>query len=173
MQNEFIQDYLIRDKLNREIAKLHIAKKYRPTVVIILRNTAGQFLLVKSANSHQTWGFIQGGVNPDEGVISALLRELKEEVGIYGKEIGLIWYCGSNLINIVEWEQRDGFVNGKKYFYFITICDSSVTLRLQSDEVADFAWVNPKDIPSLLGSKNEEKRQLILSALDFEPAKSA
>ncbi len=63
---------------------------YRPTVVMIVQNEQGKFLLVCSSHGQGKWGFPQGGVNCNEEISSAITRELFEEVGIKEDEFTVI-----------------------------------------------------------------------------------
>lgn len=56
---------------------------YRPNVGIVLANPAGMVWLGRRADAPgpSNWQFPQGGVDPGEDLLSAALRELREETG--------------------------------------------------------------------------------------------
>ena len=56
-------------------------ERYRKTVAgVIYQNN--EFLLVKKLHWGNCWGFVQGGGNDGESLEAALLRELREELGV-------------------------------------------------------------------------------------------
>jgi putative (di)nucleoside polyphosphate hydrolase len=71
-------------------------KGYRLNVGIIVANSDGKLLYCKRKNS-TNWQFPQGGIDKNEDIFDAALRELYEEVGIEENKIKLIkesdnWY---------------------------------------------------------------------------------
>lgn len=56
-------------------------KAYRPCVVAVIRNELGQVLAGERADSQNAWQLPQGGIDPGETAETALLRELREEIG--------------------------------------------------------------------------------------------
>ena len=71
-------------------------KGYRLNVGIIVANSDGKLLYCKRKNS-KNWQFPQGGIDKNEDIFIAALRELYEEVGIEENKVKLIkesdhWY---------------------------------------------------------------------------------
>lgn len=62
---------------------------YRPNVGVVLFNAAGQVWLGRRANTPEPWNwqFPQGGVDEDEDLEAAALRELQEETGVRSVEL--------------------------------------------------------------------------------------
>lgn len=56
---------------------------YRVSIKGLIRNTAGQVLVVKEAG-RTWWDLPGGGMDHDESIKSALAREMHEEVGLTG-----------------------------------------------------------------------------------------
>lgn len=54
---------------------------YRPCVGIVLFNADGHVFVGERIDTPGAWQMPQGGVNPDEDLKLAALRELKEEIG--------------------------------------------------------------------------------------------
>jgi len=54
---------------------------YRPCVGICLFNNAGQVFVGERLDNLGAWQMPQGGIDPDEDILTAAMRELKEEIG--------------------------------------------------------------------------------------------
>lgn len=64
-------------------------KKLRPAVRALVLDQHRRFLMVKLVFPHGTWWVLPGGgIEPGEDLHVALHRELREEVGLIGAEIG-------------------------------------------------------------------------------------
>ena len=62
---------------------------YRPNVGIILCNGGGQVLWARRSR-HDGWQFPQGGVERGESALTAVYRELYEEVGLLPEHVEVI-----------------------------------------------------------------------------------
>lgn len=62
---------------------------YRLNVGIIIANEAGQVFWGRRVGQH-AWQFPQGGVLPNETAIDAMLREMKEEVGLDEADVEVV-----------------------------------------------------------------------------------
>ncbi len=62
---------------------------YRPNVGIVLANSGGQLLWAKRVGQ-DAWQFPQGGINADESPQQAMLRELREEVGLLSHQVEVV-----------------------------------------------------------------------------------
>lgn len=154
------------ERLNNQVEKLHQEKSYRPIAVMLVENQRRQILLVQSAKNPDWWGLPQGGVNLGESLVYAAVRELQEETGIDIDAIEYILDCGVNQIDIPEWEHRDGFQKGKRYYYFhFGGCDPAVAIKLRSEELSAYKWLHPAQAIEQLSTVNEEKRNAIIEAM--------
>lgn len=152
--------------INQRIKETHELKKYRPIVVLILKNGNGHYLVVQSAKNKDWWGFPQGGVNQGEDVIVAIFRELFEETRIERQHIKSIQYLGTNKIDIQNWENRDGFETGKVYHYFfLSGCEHYVPVIVQRKELSNYLWLTADEVQNQLSTVNTEKKDLLLRAL--------
>jgi putative (di)nucleoside polyphosphate hydrolase len=59
---------------------------FRPNVAALLVNPEGNLLICERWNMPGAWQFPQGGVDPGESPEQALLREVREEVGLAPKD---------------------------------------------------------------------------------------
>ena len=70
------------------IEDLHKKKEYRPVAVAVLyikkEDDHNLFLITKTPNENAAtpWSFPQGGIDPDENLDKAIVRELDEEIGV-------------------------------------------------------------------------------------------
>ncbi len=64
----------------------NIKDGYRPNVGIILSNDSGRVLWARRTK-RDGWQFPQGGIEPQETVLQAAFRELREEIGVSAKQV--------------------------------------------------------------------------------------
>lgn len=62
---------------------------YRPNIGMILMNRFGKVLWARRA-SRDGWQFPQGGIKRNESLDGALFRELYEEIGLAGHQVGML-----------------------------------------------------------------------------------
>jgi len=74
--------------------------RYRPNVAALILNPGGSLLICERSNMPGAWQFPQGGVDNGESIEQALIREVREEVGL-----------GKNDYEILE--SREGY----RYLY--------------------------------------------------------
>lgn len=165
MRLEVLIEPSVLEGVNKDIADRFQKMDYRPTVVVILQRPDGRVLFVQSAKNAVWWDLIQGGVNKDEEVITALQRELFEETGIGSDALESIKYCGVHQIAIESWERKDGFLKGKRYYNFLVKCKVEVEINLQESELAGFDWVLQSEVYKKISSLNGQKQNTILTAL--------
>ncbi|WP_130802315.1 NUDIX hydrolase [Acinetobacter ihumii] len=55
---------------------------YRVGAHAVITNSENKVLLLKASYANQSWGLPGGGVDPDETILQALLRECQEELGV-------------------------------------------------------------------------------------------
>lgn len=65
-------------------------KKYRPCVGVALFNADGLVFIGERIDNPGSWQMPQGGIDENEDILSAALRELEEETGIKPDKIELI-----------------------------------------------------------------------------------
>lgn len=151
-------------KLEADKVCHHRLKLWRPGTVAITENSAGRILLIRSTKS-RNWGFPQGGVERDEGLIRGLVRELHEETGIAASEVRS--FCLLDKHDISNWS-RDGFTKGKRYYYFHVRCEGVPKVTLQFSEVCDYQWLTPQraeEFISAIGDEHRRKKSSMLIAL--------
>lgn len=155
---------------HHEVERAYRDREYRPTVVAIIRDEAGRFLLVQSKHDPNEWMLVQGGIEPGELPVVALGREIGEEI-----QVGPDFYAPKGYVGCADLEaepgraDKRGFTKGKRYFIFEVAYRGSGELDLQESELAGYAWVGPRlDDPqllSLLAKVRPGKRELLIGAI--------
>lgn len=151
------------DLLNAFTDNLKVDKEFRPTVNldIILD---GMRLLYRHADSEYL-SMYGGGIDNDD-ILTAILREIHEELGLTADKIESIKFIGKNSIeNRPGKAPRDGFSKGKYYFVFEVKLKDTVKLEdLTSEEnVAEIVQLD-RSIESL-SRLSAEKANLVLDML--------
>lgn len=109
-------------------------------VKVIIKSTAGNFLLVKPTYK-KTWQLPGGGVEPFEEPREAAIRELGEEMGlaVKSKELQIVGTAfrkeHDNLILIYEYSKN---------------LDETTSFNLQQDEVEGCKFARPESVLSQL-----------------------
>ena len=155
---------LILSALQREINENHRLKKRRPTAAAVIENVEGNILVVQSTRNLR-WGFPKGGIEPGEGVIAGLLRELWEETGVIATMVRRL--CHTASFDVGSY-QRDGFTEGQLFCYFHCRCRGVPPVTLKWDEVCDYLWLSPVDAMAFFGKKGvarPHKRDAMIYAL--------
>ena len=93
------------------------------------------------------WCFPGGGVEPGESMPDALVREVREEIGIDVEAVEPLW----------EWTRPDGLL--VLSWWRARLLDSSAILNPNPAEVAETRWATPDEVRRL--------HPLLPSNLDF------
>ena len=166
MFNKRLSDSEIGD-IAVSISKALEERKYRPAVLAIIRNSRGHILFVQSAKNLSEWYLPQGGIEQNETFVSALHRELFEELGIVSAAVEIEHYKGSHDLDAeIERKDRRMFSRGKRYFAFTLRYNGPDDLRFNSDEIASFCWAAPECAARVLETSRPEKKYLLLKFLD-------
>lgn len=118
-------------------------------VVGIIRNSEGEVLLCKMPLNRGVypgqWALPGGGIEEGEKMEEALVREIKEEVGLEVSRIEAFWFQD----DVVEKLKPDG---SKEKLYMIHLLFDCVVIEgvdLQlaiNDEFEEYAWVEPENV---------------------------
>jgi putative (di)nucleoside polyphosphate hydrolase len=147
--------------------------RYRPNVAAVIINGNGSLLICERYNIPGAWQFPQGGVDEGESLERALIREVREEVGLGEKDYEIL-------------ERRDGYrylyppavrvkkirkhgSHGQEQTYFLCkLKPSAPTINVMQNpqEFGAYRWIHPNEfdldwIPSF-------KREVYLAVMkDF------
>ena len=143
--NEYYKVYDKNGKYIRDI-KIEDEKKleneYLYGVTCFVINENNQVLMEERANTELTPGkidLVSGHVNGKETGIEAILRELREEVGIYNVEYNEIGKL-NELSKPLGFESKGKIRNFLIDFYCVFI-DSKQVTKIQKEEVNSYEWV--------------------------------
>lgn len=139
----------MEDTSKYEIIK---GKKFRRKVRAIIVDQKKKFLLVqpKSYPSH-SWSFVGGGVEVGESEEVAIIREIREEVGIE-KVISLApskereKYIFSEKIKAARKADYDGQITS---IFFIQI-QEAFEVKVQVEEIKDYQWASLDEVRKLV-----------------------
>ncbi|MGX4586022.1 NUDIX hydrolase [Paenibacillus chitinolyticus] len=115
-----------------------------PSVAGIVRNESGDILLQNKGNSEK-WSLPAGAIELGETPAEAVVREVREETGLYVFPSKLIGVFGGE-------EYRYQYPNGHKVEYTIMMFDcvaQSGTLNPLDSETAELRYFSPEQMPEL------------------------
>lgn len=124
-------------------------KPFRPCVVAVIQNEKGQVLAGERTDQAGSWQLPQGGIDPGESPLTAVLREMHEEIG-------------SNALDVVqnhgEWIRYyfpPEFATGRmakwagqeqQWFLLKFKPGESAHLELSEGEFSALKWLSPKEL---------------------------
>ncbi len=122
-------------------------KKYRKNVGAVVLNNDGKVLV---GWKHNAWQLPQGGVDPDENLEEALIRELCEEIGtdkftILKKSEYFHYYDWPENVRVTK---RKKMYSGQRQKYFLIRFDGNET-DLDPDKHGEFSklkWLMPSEV---------------------------
>ncbi|MEY8880530.1 NUDIX domain-containing protein [Donghicola sp. XS_ASV15] len=114
---------------------------------LIVNRKIGKILVLKRSSTHsdfnqEKWELLFGRKNEHEGIVEALHREAKEEVGIEDLVVGSVlrvwhFYRGPN-------------VASNEIIGITFICETEVDHPILSSEHSEFRWVDPDEALELI-----------------------
>ena len=133
---------------------------YRPCVGVMLVNAEGRVFVGRRIDNREGdwWQMPQGGVDEDEDLREAALRELAEETGIEADSVSII----GRMDDPIRYDLPDelmgklwgGRFRGQEQVWFCARYngdDSGIDLEAHDPpEFCDWKWVDPEDLPDLI-----------------------
>lgn len=134
-----------------------IRQGYKPTVSAIVLNDENKVLMTHNkSHGADFWKLPQGGVEENETLESAILREMGEEVNSNAFEI--LKKC--EIEYKYDWPQdvqeRKGFL-GPRLTFFILRCTDEGSLKPNKEELDGLKWIKLDNMPSFSISLPEFK----------------
>ncbi|MGW0806739.1 NUDIX domain-containing protein [Nonomuraea sp. NPDC002799] len=127
----------LREKVGSELLML-------PSASGFVFDDAGRLLVARHGDVG-LWGAPGGGIDPDERPEDAVVRELREELGIGIEVRGLIGVYGGP-------EFRTLYPNGHQVGYVIAVYGATLVSGVpepDGDEITDCRWVTEQELPGL------------------------
>lgn len=125
--------------------------KYRPNVALLLMNKDDELLICERIEDKGAWQFPQGGVDEGEGLISALRREVREEIGLEPDDYELLdsrgGYRYEYAPKVKERKKKKTGCIGQEQTYFLcrlTAKKKKVNVNQSPAEFQDIDWIKPK-----------------------------
>lgn len=146
---------------------------YRPCVGAMLINAEGHVFVGRRIDqSAEAWQMPQGGIDPGETPESAVLRELKEEIGTAKAEIiavfpeWITYELPAHLVGRV-WKGRYRGQSQKWFALRFLGDDSEIDLHTHHPEFDAWRWVDVQDLVRFVVPFKREVYQQVISA--FRP----
>ena len=141
---------------------------YRHNVLGVILNNKNQVLILERYNNPGHWQFPQGGVEKGEDEEKALLREMKEEVGI--EEMEIIKKLETN--HKYDWPEHVRAHYEYKYagqeqsIYLLRFKGGEINLQeAEHDEFKDYKWVEAGELVENLHPVRRGVGQLVVEEI--------
>ena len=122
---------------------------YRSNVAAILRDPAtGRIFIGERVDHPGSWQFPQGGVDSGEDLITALYREVEEEIGVRRGLYDLVACRSGYRYKFPKGKLKKGKYCGQNQTYFLCDfkgCDEDINLLTHEQEFSRFRWIEPPE----------------------------
>ena len=127
-------------------------ERYRPNVAALILDKNDNLLICERIETKGAWQFPQGGVDPGEDFITALHREVWEEIGLNPEDYDMIDQRGiyryKYPAGVREKKKKKYNCVGQEQTYFLCklkVPRSKVDVHQTPPEFQDLDWIDPKD----------------------------
>ncbi len=118
---------------------------YRPAVAAILQDRSGRILICERADRPGAWQFPQGGIEPGETPVNALVREVAEEISLPRNAFSISSVRGPYRYRFPAGLKKKGF-RGQAHHYFLLRLRGSkrlVNVAAANAEFRQARWIQP------------------------------
>lgn len=134
--------------------------KYRPCVGTMLVNAEGRVFVGKRIDNREGdwWQMPQGGVDDDEDLDAAMLRELGEETGIASHHLDIVGTLEEELYYDLPAELQGKLWGGRylgqrQVWYLVRFTGADTDIDLEAHrhpEFCEWKWIEPARLPELI-----------------------
>jgi putative (di)nucleoside polyphosphate hydrolase len=121
--------------------------RYRPAVAAILQDRSGRILICERADTSGSWQFPQGGIEAGETPVTALEREVLEEISLPRSAYSIRSVRGPYRYRFPAGLTKKGF-RGQAHHYFLLRLRGSKSLLNVAGPHAEFRstrWIRPEE----------------------------
>ncbi len=148
---------------------------YRPNVAALLVNGRGKVLVCERSNVRGAWQFPQGGIDEGEDVLTALKREIAEEVGLLPEHYDVLdqrsGYRYEYPEKVLKKKKRH-FIGQEQTYFLCKVHNDAPEINIDQDpkEFRDYKWIEPQKFsPSWLPDfKKATYRQVFIDFFGVE-----
>lgn len=142
------QHLAVYQKMMRETTNMEFRKNVSAVVI-----SKGKVLITKKPN-RESWQFPQGGIENGGNEKEAILRELHEELNI--TKINIMGK--SKFTHQYDWpaekQKQTGLQGIRQGLYYVSLNESPSNIKMDTDELEKFEWVEPDRIRSFFKFRN-------------------
>lgn len=146
---------------------------YRPNVAAIIIRGDGRILIAERISSTDAWQFPQGGVSKGESPLTALHREVEEEVGLKPDQYEILKERSGYRYTFPSGKLKKGKFNGQDQTYYLCRTlesNPSIDISGPPQEFRRAAWIYPHqfDITWLPKFKREVYQAVLCDFFELE-----
>lgn len=124
---------------------------FRAGVGAVIANGRGQVLATERSDIRGAWQFIQGGLEEDEELLQAALREVEEETGITAAKLQLVDQYPEPLVYELPREARSAKtgLGQVQYWFLFRYVGGDADIRLPArGEMSAWRWTSLDQVAS-------------------------
>lgn len=150
---------------------------YRPNVAGIMMRQDGRILICERTNTTNAWQFPQGGIDEGENALTAVTREIEEEVGfapdmytILQSRGGYRYDYPAETLEYVRQKRKMPYVGQEQEYFLCELKENCPNPRIDFREFGQYKWINPGDfqLEWLPEFKREVYRQVFEDFFNLE-----
>lgn len=144
--------------------------RFRPNVAAILLDDAGHILICERVDVQGAWQFPQGGVDPGETPVQALVRELREELSLEPGDYEVLDSRGPYRYVLPNGRTKKGFHGQEQQYFLLRFLGAPSRIDIETDhqEFQSIRWIDPSAfrIAWLPAMKQDVYRQVFRDFFD-------
>ncbi|MFH1866918.1 MAG: RNA 2',3'-cyclic phosphodiesterase [Patescibacteria group bacterium] len=140
-------------------------KRYRPNVSICLVNSENKVFLIERSKSPGHWQLPQGGIDGDEKIETAGIREISEEAGVASirlLKVSETKYHYNFPKSIVK---TDDYIGQEQTPVYLRFTGTDSEIKLNPKEAMNYKWVTIEDLVEAVFPLRRKFTQLVKNEL--------